>query len=528
VKQMSRLSWKLLVTGLVLCTLTGTPAAAEDCGLNDYDCAVQSVQRKDFNSAITTLHEILKGEPGNLKALNLLGIALTETGKPQEANACFQRALQLDPQFSPALKNLAVNEFRSKQFDASMSHFEEFLQRAPNDEVAHVSLAEIYYKRGQCGAALTHFEKSRARVVNAPDLLLHYSDCALKAGEQQQALALLDHLPQADPQDQFQAGLMLAKAGMFAPAAQHFELARPGYPDPYQAAFNAALAYLKLGDGDSAVRVASAMLDQGYRRPEVYSLLSQGYVKQGKIKEAYDALRTATELDPQEENNYLDLGLLCLDYPNYDLGLEITNIGLSFLPNSYRLYLQRGLMKAMKRQLAEAASDFEQSSRLAPDKTLPYVAQGIILIQSGRDQDALKLLRQRAKASPKDFLVHYVLGEALLWSGPEVGSAVEQEAFQVFQTSIRLNPSFALAHARLGKILLRRGRVDEAMAQLEKAAALDPSDPTPVYQLAAAYRKKGQTARAQELEKRVGEIHAQKTEDEIRATLRRIVKIEAP
>jgi tetratricopeptide (TPR) repeat protein len=502
--------------------------AAGQCGPTPYDCALYYVQHQEYKTAINTLREVLKEEPRNLKALNLLGIALTQTGQSQDANGCFQEALRLDPGFSPALKNLAINEFTLKQFDASKAHFEELLKHTPGDEVAHLSLAEIDYGRGQCSAALAHYEISRKRVVSSPDLIIHYSRCVLQEGGKQQALTMLALLPQGDAQEQFQAGLMLAGAGVFAAAAQHFELARHDYPDPYQAAFNAALAYVKAGESKEAIRVADEVFAQGIRRAELYNLVSQAYVKQGKVKEAYDALRTATEIDPHDESNYLDFGLLCLDYSNYDLGVEITDIGLSFLPDSDRLYLQRGLMKAMKRQLGEAAQDFERSSKLAPDKTLPYVARAIILIQSGHSQEAVNLLRQRAQRSPRDFLIHYVLGEALLWSGPEVGSAIEQEALQAFQTSIQLNPDFSHARAQLGKMLLKRGEVEPAIAQLEKARELDPSDPTPVYQLALAYRKKGDKLKAQEFEARVGQLHAQKMEDEVRATLKRIAKVGSP
>lgn len=525
---MSHRTPKAVVLTLLACHAHAVAVAAGQCGPTPYDCALHYVQNQEYKTAINTLHEVLKEEPRNLKALNLLGIALTQTGQSQEANGYFQEALRLDPGFSAALKNLAINESTLKQFDASKAHFEKLLKNAPDDEIAHISLAEIDYGRGQCSAALPHYEICRRRVVSSPDLIIHYSRCALQEGGKQQALTMLALLPEGDAQDQFQAGLMLAGAGVFASAAQHFELARHDYPDPYLAAFNAALAHVKAGESMDAIRVANEVFAQGIRRAELYNLVSQAYVEQGKVKEAYDALRTATEIDPQDERNYLDFGLLCLDYSNYDLGVEITEIGMSFLPNSDRLYLQRGLMKAMKRQLGEAAQDFEQSSKLAPDKTLPYVARAIILIQSGQSQEAINLLRQRAQRSPQDFLIHYVLGEALLWSGPDVGSPIEQEALQAFQTSIQLNPDFSHAHAQLGKILLKRRAIEPAIAQLEKARELDPSDPTPVYQLALAYRRKGDKLKAQELEARVGQLHAQKMEDEVRATLRRIAKVGSP
>ena len=68
----------------------------------------------------------------------------------------------------------------------------------------------------------------------------------------------------------------------------------------------------------------------------------------GRIKEAYDALRAATRLEPTAPRHYIDLATICLDHENYDLGLEIVEIGLRSLPRSGTLHIQRGVLLVMK------------------------------------------------------------------------------------------------------------------------------------------------------------------------------------
>jgi len=63
------------------------------------------------------------------------------------------------------------------------------------------------------------------------------------------------------------------------------------------------------------------------------------------------------------------------------------------------------------------------------------------------------------------------------------------DAKELFEQLIAANPSHAKAQYELGKILLDRGEIAEAVAHLEIAARLSPQTDYIHYQLQAAYRK---------------------------------------
>jgi tetratricopeptide (TPR) repeat protein len=284
------------------------------------------------------------------------------------------------------------------------------------------------------------------------------------------------------------------------------------------------LAYVKSRNYPAAIRVAQEYLSQGRRKVEIYNLLSQAYEGNGQTVEAYNALRTATQIDPKDENNYLDLATLCVDHANYDLGLEIVNIGIKNIPQSDRLYFQRGTLLAMKGQSARAVEDFETAGKLAPNKSLPDAAKGIVLLELGQTSKAIALLRQRASATPDDYVVHYILGEALNRSGPALRSPEENEAIQALEKSVRLNPDFAASRAVLGKLLLRRNEIDRAIMELEKALVLDPEETSSLYQLAQAHRRKGNPERAKELFAKVDRVKSEEKDKFMNRTLIRLVR----
>ena len=516
---------KAWATIVLAATFELISAAQAPIPADDYQRAAALIRRQEFDQGMTLLQEILAHAPNDFKAHNLMGIALTASGKAEAANTYFQKAFSLNPKFYPALKNLALNEMKLNKTEDAKAHFNQVLQFDPKDATVHLALAQIHFSSKQFKQATTHYDQSGELVFRESGLVLNFATSCLQSNQPEKAAVVLRQLPsRAEAASHFEAGLMLARLAKYDEAARQFELAKPGYSDAYAVSFNLTLAYLKKHDYPAAIRTAQESIAKGQPKAELYNLLSQAYEGSGQTLEAYDALRTAAKLDPRDENNYLDLAALCVDHANYDLALEIVGIGIGNLPQSDRLHLQRGAVLAMKGKSVEAATDFETASKLAPEKNLPYVARGITLLQAGEAAKAIELLRQRTVASPSDYMGHYILAEALNRDGPPPGSREEEEAVLSLERSIRLKPDFSGARATLGKTLLRRGEVDRAIQELEKALQLDPKDETPVYQLAQAYRRKGDLNRAQELFARVDQAKSEERDKFMNRTLLRLVR----
>jgi tetratricopeptide (TPR) repeat protein len=130
---------------------------------------------------------------------------------------------------------------------------------------------------------------------------------------------------------------------------------------------------LVVKDSAAGVRALHACLSAGVqigeqlpRTVEVLSLLAQAYETRRETQRAYDALRSATRLDPRNEAPYLDLMSLSLEHHTWDLALEISEVALSHLPGSWRVRLQRGAVLALKGDVAAAESDFVQAAGMAP------------------------------------------------------------------------------------------------------------------------------------------------------------------
>jgi tetratricopeptide (TPR) repeat protein len=498
-------------------------ASVAECGQAAYECALAHVSRGEFEEAVELLEAEVARAPADLKRLNLLGIALTGAGRVEEANARFEAALESDPGFHPARRNRAINLFNGGRLEEAQRGFEAVLEQTPEDEVVHLHLAEIHFARRATAEALPHYEKSRARALQNPISTLHYGRSLLAEGRREQAAVVLAALPERDAERRFQAGLALGEAGAHAAAARFFASARAGHPDPGAAGYNQVLMLLEAGDADAAVAVAGELVEAGRGTGELLNLVARAHLEAGRVVEAYDALREATRLDPSAEENYFDLASICLEHENYDLGLEIVDIGLGALPGSVGLRLQRAVLLAEKGMLPAAEAEFEVARALAPGSPAPAVGLAMAWMQIGQTERAVEMLRQAAGEDSGEAMIPYVFGLALVRSGADTSGPEGSEAVAAFEAALRRNPGFSAAHAELGKLRLKRGELEMAVAALERALELDPEAPAAAYMLARAYQAAGDRERARELLSRSDRLRGDGPEADADAELRRVM-----
>jgi tetratricopeptide (TPR) repeat protein len=487
--------------------------------------AVSALRDQHPKNAISILEPLIKSQPDDYKALTILGMALSANGKSEEALGVFEHALQVRPLYPPALKGLAASEMTLKQYDPAKKHFEQLLGVAPQDAIANAGLGEIAFIRSNFAEAIQRFERSGSLFRRDPRLVIEYAKANMELSQRAKATDALTNLPDdADALVHFEAGTLLASVKNYDSAARQFELALPTYPDQYSAGFNLVLARVNAKKYREAIEAGQKLLASGHRKAELYNLLAEAYEKAGDTKQAYDSLRTATQLEPSDEANYVDLITLCIEHRNYDLAAEIAGIGLDRRPASERLHLQLGVVLAMKAQLEEARKQFDVAASLAPDRSLPHVALALVSMQMNRPEDAVQQLRKRVRQFPDDYLALWFLGESLNRSGIVPGSPGQQEAVGALERSVRFNPDISQSQELLGKLLARDGRLEEAAMHLKRAVTLDPENAAAIYQLAQVYNRSGNTSKARELFAKVSKMKADDRENFTNRGLQQILR----
>src|SRR5262245_40638119 len=232
-------SLKICFVIALLSSLEFTTAAQAPASQPSYEEALSLIRRQQIEPGIALLRKILEQSPNDIKAHNLLGIALTTAEKVEEANAHFKKAIELNPRFYPALKNLAINEMRLNRTEEAKAHFIRALEVGPDDPVAHLALGEIHRQARQFAEAVKHYDKSGDLPFRDPRVVLNYATSLLESSQAEKAVSLLEKLPtEADAVSRFEAGIILARLEKYAAAARQFELPRKDHRDPYEGDFH--------------------------------------------------------------------------------------------------------------------------------------------------------------------------------------------------------------------------------------------------------------------------------------------------
>jgi predicted Zn-dependent protease len=488
-------------------TLFALRASAEDPAA--YKQAQTAIESGAWEDALSITARLLKQSPRDANALTLKGLALTGRHDFETADDAFEQALRLRPGLALARKYLAMNQLALKQTDAAEKNLDILLKETPADPVIRMYLGEIAFRRKDYRSASTHFAAVKQHWGVDPRLPVMMAESDFELGKPKEALELLAgvDISKLNPVWQFHAGSLLASHQEFAVATPFFEAARTGYPQPYDVAFNLGLCYTETKKFSQAIAVLSELRDQGSKTAEVDNLLAEAYEGNKQSTEAIDLLREATQLEPKDEKNYIDLAMLCADHNALDLALQVVQVGLHYLPDSDALLVQQGVVNAMAGHYQESEKDFLAASHNDSVRGPALAGLGLTYIQEGDIQQAIATLRRRAKQEPGNASLQYLLGEALIRMGIRPGEPEYAEALDALEKSVRLDPHFVHSRVDLAKLYIWGGRNGEGIRELRTAIEIDPTKVQAFALLASTLKKLGKPEEAAPMFAKVRELN---------------------
>jgi predicted Zn-dependent protease len=310
----------------------------------------------------------------------------------------------------------------------------------------------------------------------------------------------------SDPESELRTGIDLTRQGMLAQAIPHLQAASGHVKDGYVAEFNLALCYVGTGQFETAIGILNSLRANGHDTPAMNNLLAQAYVGEGKPQPAIKALEAAAAQSPTDEKLYALVADACNDYKQYELGLQVVNLGLTKLPQSPRLHYERALFLAQLDRFEEAKPEFERAVSLQPEGDIAYLAMVQEALYEDRIPDAVRLARQGIAAGNRNAVLLSLLGTVLLHAGAVPGQPEFAEARTALETSVSERPNNSSAQIALGNLYLLDNKLDDAVTHLEIGRRLEPRNPEVYSHLANAYQRLGERQKAQEMLAILGQL----------------------
>jgi Flp pilus assembly protein TadD len=157
--------------------------------------------------------------------------------------------------------------------------------------------------------------------------------------------------------------------------------------------------------------------------PKAAALHAQGMVaaKEGRMSEAEDLLRQATEADPKYSEAFNDLAVVQLRQRKYREAEKSLRAGLEADPKSAALQANLGDALNHQGRFADAIIPLEEAERLDPSLAQVHVQLGAAYVETGNltaAQRELELARQqRGEKAGQDAILQMYLGELYARTG---------------------------------------------------------------------------------------------------------------
>lgn len=209
--------------------------------------------------------------------------------------------------------------------------------------------------------------------------------------------------------------------------------------DTYGPAFaELGRALLMVGDGDAAVASLVKATQLLPNDPETHSALAVAQLATGHKADALAPIARATDLDMGNPTRHRDYGTVLL----------------------------------MLGKSQDAVKEYRLAVKISPDDPRARSDLGLALLGANDVTNALKELERAIALDPKRATFHSNYGYALQIKGDV------QQAIAEYRAAIKLDDKLASAWINLATALAKSPSTrKEARAALEKAKALDPSDP---------------------------------------------------
>lgn len=491
---------------------TGHPAAAEQARgaarrLQDEDPAVAHERGRyllhtgDWAGAARSFRQALRKDPGFAPAAVALGRALWSAGRERSAEQVVRRGIASNPG-SPLLQGaLAEMLLYSGRPRAALDHAGNALEVQPRN-------IRMLLLRAR---ALRDLDRPEEGLAAAAQAMRLQADGAVMMA---QFGAAIDHpfdaeYPDSDPMwssiECLSCLLRLSRLDAADELSRRLLVDFPDRSQAHEARHQVLEALGRTAEADAALVSAIDCAQRDYDRlpPQTLGRYKEWEWHEGRVRrlvhllcrvgrddEAALLLKRELALNPGSDLLALQLRHLLAQPTPPGNARELIETALGRLPRDYRLWQEYGRVLEADGDMPGAIAAYRKALRLGPAQTSAFSHLAYLLARHCADDpeavgEAEGLLREVLARDDRHALSHSRLGD-ILWRTDR-----REEALAEWRTATRLAPGEAWLWSHLGGKLTEAGHLREAGEVLRRALKMSPDDALTLYRLARLHEKEG-------------------------------------
>jgi putative PEP-CTERM system TPR-repeat lipoprotein len=345
--------------------------------------------------ATRLLESAVTAQPEQLAPALRLGGYYLRTNEPAKAVALMKK-MQVENPSSTSLLDLMIRaQVAGGDVNGALESASKLVNLAPKSALAHLRLAAVHLGLKNENAAAEDLKKA---VALAPDYMpahLMQADLALNKGEPDKALAILRALQKSHPK---------SAAGFLAEGDMLMMQKKPAQAVPL---YEKSLELLKT--------------------PQMVLKLSTALRLSGKAKEADERVAQWRQSQPDDPLTGMYVAEQSISAKQYRQAASQLEAVLKKLPNNASALNNLAWVYQQEKD-ARALPTAEQAYKAAGDNPQVMDTLGYLLVEQGKLERGLALLRKAAGLAPQAGEIRYHLAVGLHKSGDKAGARKEVEA----------------------------------------------------------------------------------------------------
>jgi predicted O-linked N-acetylglucosamine transferase (SPINDLY family) len=394
-------------------------------------------QRGEFSDAERIMEKAIRINPSSVDALYNRGCALQALDRPKEALQCFGKALTVKPDFVPALVNRGNVLSQMQRYDEALVSYDKALSLQPNSAEALLNRGNALLELKRPADALSSYDKALAHEPRDP------------TAWNNRGSALEDLGRHAEAVDSFGKAIGLAQ----------------DYPDAFENRGNALMALERygeaLGDFDRALALEPANPRALYSRASALKTLRRS-------EEALAAYDRALTIDPSFSEALIGRANALVDLKRHTEALSSLDAVLARDPKNVDALSNRANALIRVKRHEEALADSDKALSIDQTYASAWHNRGSALSGLKRHRESLASFERALSLDQKTAATWNNRGNALI--------ALKRyaESLPDFDTAIALDPVYADAFSNRANALSNLKDFTPAIAAADAALALDP------------------------------------------------------
>jgi tetratricopeptide (TPR) repeat protein len=410
-------------------------------------------------------------------------------GNLEKAIVLLNKAIEMDPQSVYLKREIATVYLQNKEDDNAIKVLVDLLKEHPDDVKSLILYGGIRQVQKDNEEAIKAYEKVIALDPQQEKVYSLLGGMYLDAGNLDQAkrvfTQMLDHIPDSQA-GHFFLGKIYAEQGQLQSAEKEFLRTLELRPELLEPRFELLELYKKEDKEDKVIQICQDILERDPDNVQAAMELGSYYHSHGEAAAAEEIFKKLGQRSKTEFEVIIKVIQLYIDRNKYDEGLVVILGMLQAVPDSSELHHIAGIAFYGKKDYQSALAHFKQvgaDSRFYEDAV---IHAAYILSENKQNDEAIKLLSDASKNSPKNAEFDYYLGTFY----------EEQEQFEkaeiAIKKAIQLEPNNPKYYFRLGVVYDKLNNKEASIEAMRKVIAIDPKHSNALNYLGYTYADLGQ------------------------------------